>query len=138
MNNPIRLANAPDEFFVLTGELPVHTPNYKRFMTYEAEITIDGCRRSRAKIYAAELSGEIEPGAPIPTGNTELHFDNVSILDGMGTKWREDQWHTVTIDVLKDKVTGKIKFSITKMKPSVECDQKLLPESDGFALELCT
>ena len=52
-----------------------------------------------------------------------------------GTKWREDQWHEVTIDVLKDKVTGKIKFSITAMKPSVEYTQEVLPESDDFTLE---
>ncbi|WP_420598004.1 hypothetical protein [Neptuniibacter sp.] len=135
LNNPIRFANSQDEFFVLSGELPVHTPKYKKFMNYKAEITIDGCRRRRAVMFATELRGELKSGTPVPTGNTELHLDHISVLDGMGTKWREDQWHEVTIDVLRDKVTGKIKFSITAMKPSVEYTQVVLPEPDDFMLE---
>ena len=62
---------------------PVHTPKYKKFKNYKAEITIDGCRRRRAVMFATELRGELEPDTPVPTGNTELHLDHISVLDGM-------------------------------------------------------
>lgn len=138
LNNPIRFANALDQRYLLNGFLPCHTPDLKVINKYQAEIIIEGIRRKSTKIWIEELRVNSADDLPLPGAATPLRLKTVELLQRLGEGWINAQWHRVMIEVLQDRVTKKLEYSITELEPLMISQKKESDSGNDFGLEPST